>query len=259
MSPNNQILAACQNGNLSELESLLATEKEQVDLQTMLGTATRHNQASTMRFLFKRSTDAPAMVTRQVIIDAIDGGLDAFKVLVEQKAEAITGSLGHMGDPLASVAMKGDIAFTTFLLSKGANPNQSELFGRPIIATASGNSTPEIVRLLLENGANIKATDALLMAVWHSRSDNLKLLLEYGAEVDELQDRGARFTQEKDFYGAPALHIATSRGEKDCVRLLLSYGANPDLIGLDGRTAIGRATEKGDASIMELLESQKSK
>jgi ankyrin repeat protein len=101
-------------------------------------------------------------------------------------------------------------------------------------------SHPDVVRLLLEHGADVDAvarnaqvrTTALQAAAASGDNESARLLLDAGADVHVAESGG--FT---------ALHAAAASGNKELVRLLLEHGADPVAQTDDGKTAFDLAPE----------------
>jgi len=128
-------------------------------------------------------------------------------------------------------------------------PVEPEVVGggqRPLIF-ACGNGHLEIVKVLLENRANINKTDAkggtaLMFASVNNYPDIVKLLLTRGANVNAV-----------DSDLKTALMLATERGHLKVVGLLLANGANVNAVDDRGDTALYIAIEAKRPDIVELL------
>ncbi len=105
----------------------------------------------------------------------------------------------------------------------------------------------EIVKLLLEKGANVNAKDKygdtpLLRATKQRHLEIVKLLLDKGADVNE-----------KDKYGDTPLLSAVEIDHLEIVKLLLEKGANVNAKNMNGYTPLMRATENGHLEMVKLL------
>lgn len=101
----------------------------------------------------------------------------------------------------------------------------------------------------LDLGASIEAKNqyglsALSLCALDGKTENLKILLSRGAEIDTLSLENR----------AP-LHYAAHNGYFDCVMALLEKGANPFIKDTRKMTAIDIATENGFSDIISILES----
>lgn len=126
------------------------------------------------------------------------------------------------------------------LLEYEANPNVEDSLGRTVLAIAIIWCLPNIVKLLLNSGAdpNLKDRDGItplmktaILGIKDARPMNEKLeialhLIDSGAELD---------TQAKD--GKTALMYATSNARTEMVELLISSGASSSIKDFRGNQA----------------------
>ena len=175
------------------------------------------------------------------------------------------------------------------LLESGADPDDHSIGGWSALHTATSfnadsslpSSDPhEIVRLLLESGANINRQtkssgfSPLHLAAKNGKSGCARVLLEFGAQVNIRDGHGktplqhACFNTNKDMldmvrmlldYGADpdipdaishvgmtCLHIAVLYSRMELAELLLSRGASLDIKNAQGKTARSIASENGE-------------
>lgn len=143
-------------------------------------------------------------------------------------------------------------------LDSGANPNTGREKGDSILSFAVRQSPPEIVKLFLEHKANIrtlKETPFLIEAANNHRSETVKLLLSYGAKVNEQDRNGGTALM-------AAVHFAVREREIqaiDTVRILLKAGANRDLKDRYGKTALMLAVGHEQKKLLRLLVSNRVK
>ena len=107
-----------------------------------------------------------------------------------------------------------------------------------------------LVRLLLEYGADVNASGSrdcslLQMAIESEGRTNIelaKILLEHGADVDFQDSQGRSVTQ-----------FAAARGRVELVQLLLDHGANVNVQGGIWSSALGAATWHDRLDIVRIL------
>lgn len=159
---------------------------------------------------------------------------------------------GKAACPLHTAAAKGDVAEVRRLLDagrpvneRGGDPNGPAGIAETALNTAAFNVRPEVVRLLLERGADVHAKG------YHGRtalSDVADSNFEKKPEADRvaiarlLLERGAK-TKAADTAGCTPLWHAVRNGYPELVKLLLDHKAKPDA-----------ADEKGETPLMMILE-----
>uniref|UniRef100_A0A0D2Y089 Nephrocystin 3-like N-terminal domain-containing protein n=1 Tax=Fusarium oxysporum (strain Fo5176) TaxID=660025 RepID=A0A0D2Y089_FUSOF len=134
------------------------------------------------------------------------------------------------------------------LLRYGANANATgELYGNALTAAAFDN-TIEIIKLLLDSGADINSADgwALQTAADQGHVDVVNLLLERGANVNAT-------TTNINMPKCTALQAAVESGRGDIVDILLEHGADPNLGGGEFSHPIIAAASKGEEAIFKKL------
>ncbi|RKL03206.1 hypothetical protein BFJ71_g4301 [Fusarium oxysporum] len=134
------------------------------------------------------------------------------------------------------------------LLRYGANANATgELYGNALTAAAFDN-TLEIIKLLLDSGADINSADgwALQTAADQGHVGVVNLLLERGANVNAT-------TTNINMPKCTALQAAVESGRGDIVDILLEHGADPNLGGGEFTHPIIAAASKGEEAIFKKL------
>ena len=121
------------------------------------------------------------------------------------------------------------------------------------LLNASGRGHLDVVRLLLENGADVNAADisgntALMRASENGHTDVVRLLLEKGVDVNAVYN-----------HGETALMRASAWGHLDAVRLLLEKGADVNAVNDYGETALMLASREGHLDVVKLLETYGAK
>lgn len=134
----------------------------------------------------------------------------------------------------------GNTEIIKLLLNRGADIHTENDFVLRIASAVDGNT--EAVRLLLDRGADVHSSEALIQAAI-GNSDNQDANIE---TVRLLLDRGADIHADED----DALIQASGNGHKEIVRLLLDRGAN---IHARDDQAINMADLFGDEETVQLL------
>ncbi|KAI4455209.1 molting protein mlt-4 [Holotrichia oblita] len=146
------------------------------------------------------------------------------------------------------------------LLENQINVNLPGEDGDTPLIDAAGYSTPDVIELLLANGAAINGVGsegphrtALIFAVVEGKQENVRLLLQKGAQihfkqesllctavnaknvemVHVLLENGAD-PNEKNHYGWSALHLAVHGNSKDIVKKLLEFKADVNIANNEG-------------------------
>jgi hypothetical protein len=129
--------------------------------------------------------------------------------------------LAGCAGPLQDAAYKGDIRTMSKLIDDGADINESSSAG-PALHYACYTCQLEAVKLLLGRGANVNAIGfnnwtAVHAAAWGGCNDVIRILIDKGAGIDPVDDRGYS-----------PLAWAADRGNSS-VKLLIEKGADPDI------------------------------
>lgn len=145
-------------------------------------------------------------------------------------------------------ANNGQLEIAKYLISKGAEPNVSDIPGEStplILAATSGNL--EVVKMLVAAGARTEIANqsgytALLRAARNGHPEVVKYLIEQGASLNH---------QEND--GWTALMLAGVNKHYYCFDHLLQAGADINLTNKEGKTLDELAQEYGLLAVQELV------
>lgn len=253
-------------------------------VQVRLGDAVRQGDLNVVFSALRRGANAndvclrPDGTMHSLLAEAVSGGHPEIAVsLLEAGANpnadpvlsvALGGvSAGHeiVANPqnwsrehIAEVVRKAAVYdhLVHLLVMKGANVNAVS-GGIPLMITAVDTKNLEIIRLLLDRGANpnlrveghetytlgILPDTALKEAIERGNPQIVTLLLQHGAKTD--------FSPEKE--GKTALMFAAEAGNNEIVNILLKAGANPNVKSTRGLNALswakkGLETRKGIAA-----------
>jgi len=155
---------------------------------------------------------------------------------------------GRDGNTLLIIAsQKGYTDIVKVLLDKGAEVDRPDSENFTALHAASEKGNADIVKMLLDKGANVNYLNggiftALYIASEVGNADIVKMLLDKGADVNSLNDE--KFT---------ALYIASINGYADIVKMLLDKGADVNYLNGGIFTALYVASENGHADIVKML------
>ncbi len=161
------------------------------------------------------------------------------------------------GSVLTLSGASGDAEEVEILLDGGADPDRpaDSAGGTPLLMVL-GLGQLEVARLLIARGADVRATtDGNMTSLIElaSSSPPPGLRAEQVDLAQALIDRGVPIDARLSGPRTTALMMASIRGNKPLVQLLLQRGADPALKDNKGQTALSFALKKGHADVAEVL------
>ena len=140
------------------------------------------------------------------------------------------------------------------LLENGCNVNIKKETLQTPLQVASGKGNFQIVKLLLDYDAEINVEDdfqqtALHKALWNGHATIVELLLSKGADICEKAPK--KIGIYCDIYSP--LGIAIKKGSLSMVRILLKYGADPNIQCWSKHYPLERASVSGKVEIVKRL------
>lgn len=158
--------------------------------------------------------------------------------------------MGAIMTAVMKAVQKNDVAAIDKLIAGGANVNELDPNGDAPLVMAAYLGHADIVRKLLEAGADVKAVDpsmkatALHAAAYAGRTEAARLLIEHGIDIDKQGPRN----------GYTALHDAIWQNNIDTAKVIIDGGANLALESHEGETPLAFATSKRRKEIIALVE-----
>ena len=129
-----------------------------------------------------------AQVTRAVEAAAHTGGrAETYAALLSAGLDP-NGDFGHAGTPLTEAVVANDPAWVALLLGAGADPERGSFQGNmaALAAAIDAGAGVEVVRALLDGGADARASGLLTLAAKRGASKEVtELLLQRGARTRE--------------------------------------------------------------------------
>lgn len=166
---------------------------------------------------FPEPVEAPGPLSQRdknLVQSAYGGNLEEVEVLVAKGADVNVRDQKKR-TPLIFAASNGHTSIVEFLFSKGADINARDSGGQTALLYASKRSFNETAAFLLENGAEVNVqskkrgiTPLMLAAGW-GNLELVRMLLDHGAD--------ANLT---DIFGKTAKSLAQERGNSDVIDLL---------------------------------------
>jgi ankyrin repeat protein len=149
---------------------------------------------------------------------------------------------------LLKAAQRGDFTQLKILLETGCNVDATDHNGTTALMFAAQQGYTEIVRRLLEAGANINlprrlyGLTALMLATAAGHVDVVQTLIVGGADVNAKNDDGST-----------ALMVAAHKGHLKVIEILLDAGVQVNIKDKDDDTALSLAIQKGDSDVVKAL------
>lgn len=148
-----------------------------------------------------------------------------------------------------AAAMARDIMAINAFIDAGINPNaQNEADGRTVLISAAARGDLEVVKVLLERGADVNVRDnkgyTALFHALEARYDEVSEVLLNHPNLDPTA-RGLN--------GISALSSYVWRDKKEAVRKLLERGADVNAQDNDGDAPLHGAAQNGNVEIIDML------
>ena len=148
-------------------------------------------------------------------------------------------------------ALEGNIQVVQTALDCGFAPNTVDENKRTALMLAAYNGNTQIVKLLVEMGAEVNFTDenqrtALMYASSGPFVETVLVLLQAGANPNMIEKQ-ENWT---------AAMMAAAEGQLEVLETLVSYGADLNMVDIDGESSLDFATAKGHSAVAGYIKSQ---
>lgn len=248
---NTALMSAAWHG--AEMTTLLLDHGAEVNSGGKSGwialvNAAKKNHLDVVRLLLSRGADATAKTEdgRTVLMMAAAKGNRAMvELLLESGADP--GARTKCKCRTLTAWYRGDERETLRPVLPEAKPRPFQMCESTTLMAAARGGNPDVVKLLLDKGADVNAKTAkgytaLMAAAKEGKPDVVKLLLERGA------DPAAQTTK-----GYTALMAAGKGGNPETEKLLLDRGLDIHAKTRKGDTALRKAVKKGNREAAEFL------
>jgi hypothetical protein len=190
------------------------------------------------------------LFSKKLIEAASNGSLAHVKELVAKRTN-VNETDEKEQTPLSTAVLRGDIEIVKFLLENGANPNLGDTNSTMPLVIASGrglsilkHTVSNPSRALLGKDSINQKELSIIEAIGEKYPDICKLLIEYGANVNA-----------KTISGESPLLASVKENLTEVVKILIESGANVNNHDDSGSPALSLAKKAGNTEIINLLES----
>ena len=288
------------------------SSEDKMESQDLWQAAANNDRASAERLLAEGADAKAKNAAGNTAFDvAVESGHDALAAILLKAVAGINGRDGRGWTPLHWAIVADDWDLVRELIEAGADISLGsqqnaleiaklmnsetkliEVFidakgvdaivrdGRTVLIYAAWNGSTEVVKLLIDNGADLNhksnhGDTALMYAARDGHTDVVKFLIDNGVDLNHknnggvtaliyaarkehtevvkfLVDNGADMNI-KTKYGWTALMYASRYGYTEVVKLFIDNGADMNIKDVDGWTALMYAAEKGCKEIVKLL------
>ncbi|KAN0116931.1 ankyrin [Hyaloscypha variabilis] len=195
-----------------------------------------------LSFASQQGLKPMSVIMRWAVDRAINNGHAAvFEVMISADPKVVTFPLGHGNLPLVQAVKRRKTDVVAVLLQHGANPIRTDKkvvsYGLSLLSFAARAEGPRMTELLLKHGVSVPCSGALHTAANRGALDTMRLLMQHGADVNELLPADTLPQFQKSLYSSwTPLHFAASGGQGDAMELLERKGARKDVRDVDGKT-----------------------
>jgi ankyrin repeat protein len=205
------------------------------------------------------------------------GSVEKSALLLDSGAKIDAPETKTGATPLNEAAFKGHVEVVQLLLRRGADVRTKDDAGFSPAENAVREHHPEVACILLAHDKDPNLPGRLLEeAVRRGQADTVAMLLDMGVPinarfasgssalydaalkgdtqiVDLLVGRGSDVNEREASSGTTPLYAAAAFGREDAVAILLLWGADPNLVGSNGKTPLHAAESNGYRKIAERL------
>jgi ankyrin repeat protein len=154
-----------------------------------------------------------------------------------------------MSQQLLDAVKHNDLTRAADVIAGGADVNFKDGRGNSLLIVSAADGHADMVKLLLEAGADIHALDAgmkataLHAAAYLRHPEVMRILIDHGINIDA----------QGPFNGYTALHDAVWQNNVEGVSILFAAGADTSLQAQNGMTPLALAQQNGHKEIIDIL------
>lgn len=253
---------AARTGNITTLKRLLekgVTFNDNAMIFASQGTRSTANTLELYQYLESLKIKPTAVLKNgQNALHAIvrkDKQEDIIKYFIEKGVDINQadhdGTTAFMNAAMAN----SDVAVINLLAASVKNINQVNKKGISALALAVRSNTPEVVRLLIQKGADVNVADANgdNLAYYLIQSYNPQKAEAFEAKLKALEEKGFKVaTPQKN--GNTLYHLAVAKNDLSLIKLVERYKVDVNAKNKEGMTALHKAAMTAqDAAILKHL------
>ncbi|CAH0057416.1 unnamed protein product [Clonostachys solani] len=209
------------------------------NLERAFTIAARNGQAAMIPILLTFATEqgigTSSLITRSLVYRVIlHRHAAVFKALAAADPDIIHNQAGHGTFPIYEAVRVRAPDLVALLLELGADPlrpiqpsKRLGTYNSSLLSRGAMADGPRITEMLLKHGVPIPQTSALHAAARFGQLDTMRVLVEHGADVNEVDLNWSNWTP---------MHFAASKGQVDAIKLLEDVEALSDLKDANGKT-----------------------
>ena len=254
-----ELYTACQHNDIAQVAALTSQPMGVAKWADAILAAASEKALEVASYCMRSSGDWISTTDRILVLVLYYESLEqAYRFLVESNLVNPEHRIDRYGQLLgAAVGLRTyrRHSLVEFLLEKGVDPDQNVVMyaSKSALAAAAGHSDQRMVGLLLDHGAVINGSGALIYAAEKGIEENVRYLLTRGADVNEMVPLTPSRPSLEEM--GSALHRAVRNGRVPIVEMLLDAGADVTLKDARGRTAGEIAVAEGmDGAILTILD-----
>ncbi|XP_057318733.1 ankyrin-1-like [Microplitis mediator] len=235
------------NGNKEIVELLLDKAKNTVkkSLKSLLKIAWNNSTFKIFELLFDVGLEIYPLAADKLVpplhMAVIKNNFETLDGLINDGVD-INGSFWDK-TPLEIAVRRGYKKMTELLVKNKANVNSKN--GENVLKVAVEKNNFELMRLLVDAGADVNSAAILEQAIKNNNYEIVKYLISNGAEINN--------AYEYRKWGITPLEHAVQRGYKKIVELLIEYKADVNRISFFSFTCLSIAIENDNFEIFKLL------
>jgi len=175
------------------------------------------------------------------------GNIDAVRAILAEKPDVLESRNERNLTPLILASLQGHTEIVRCLLEKGADLNATDNEGSNVLHNAAAGGHDDIMALFFARGMDVNAKDNRGMTALHfacSRGflPSARFLISEGADVHAEENNGRT-----------SLFFAAASGNLDLCRLLIENGAHADVQNRFARTPLTYAIWRDHQDVADLL------